>query len=57
MKTPSHNSSAAQRARLTDHLLTHGRVSSVYAREALDCYHPNARILELRRLEPSGVAS
>lgn len=44
-----HNSSAAQRKRLLEHLLTHGRVTSLYAREALNCYHPNARILELRR--------
>lgn len=43
------NSSAAQRKRLLDHLLTHGRLTSVYAREVLNCYHPNARILELRR--------
>ena len=49
MTKPSHNSSAAQRNRLIEHLLTHGRVTSVYARAALDCYHPNARILELRR--------
>ncbi len=47
---PAHNTAAAQRKRLLDHLLTHGRVTSVYAREALDCYHPNARILELRRM-------
>jgi hypothetical protein len=49
MTKPSHNSSAVQRNRLIEHLLTHGRVTSVYAWEALDCYHPNARILELRR--------
>lgn len=47
--TLAHNTAAAQRKRLLEHLLTHGRVTSVYAREALDCYHPNARILELRR--------
>lgn len=43
------NNAAVQRKRLLDYLLTHGRLTSVYAREDLNCYHPNARILELRR--------
>lgn len=47
---PEHdNSKAAQRQRLAAALLALGRVPSVYAREELNCYHPNARVMELRR--------
>ena len=43
------NSAAAQVSRLLNYLLEHGSVSSTYAREVLNCYHPNARILEIRQ--------
>lgn len=43
------NSATAQVTRLLNYLLEHGGVSSTYAREVLNCYHPNARILEIRQ--------
>lgn len=39
---------SAQRKRIITHLIQHGRLTSLYAREMLNCYHPNPRIFELR---------
>jgi predicted ArsR family transcriptional regulator len=42
------NSAASQRARILAWLLTGGPLSTLQARQILDCFHPAARIQELR---------
>lgn len=41
-------STDAQRQRILAHLVEQGRLTSLYARDRLNCYHPNPRIFELR---------
>ena len=43
------NSAIAQVSGLLNYLLEHGSVPSTYAREVLNCYHSNERILEIRQ--------
>jgi len=48
---PRKNTSApAQRARILKYLQEHGPLTSLHARGPLNCYHPNARIKELRAM-------
>ncbi|MDI1300358.1 MAG: helix-turn-helix domain-containing protein [bacterium] len=46
--TDTNSSAQAQRKRILAHLITHGRLTSLYARDTLNCYHPNPRIFSLR---------
>ena len=43
------DSTYIQRAEILNYLLKHGSLSSTFAREGLNSYHPNARIYELRQ--------
>ncbi len=44
-----HNSAEAQRQRLSNHLHTHGSITTCEARRKLDILCPAARVMELRR--------
>ncbi len=48
--SPKSTSAAAQRQRILTHLEKHGRLTSLYARDHLNCYHPNPRVFELREM-------
>lgn len=47
-KPVNHNSAAAQRLRISAHLLAHGALDTETARMKLDVYHCPARVRELR---------
>lgn len=47
--TPAETMKANQRAALLDHLIQHGKVSTIESREQLGISHPAARVMELRR--------
>lgn len=40
---------AAQRARIGDYLLKHGRASTIELRDNANAMHPAARVMEMRR--------
>lgn len=50
MTVSKSTSTQAQRKRISSHLIQHGRLTSLYARDHLNCYHPNPRIFELREM-------
>ncbi|MFL9885215.1 helix-turn-helix domain-containing protein [Paraburkholderia agricolaris] len=49
LKRQYSNDATAQRSRVLEFLRHHGSLSTLDARHLLDCLHPAARIMELRR--------
>lgn len=50
IKQENDTSSAAQRQRILEWLRKHGSITTIEAREKIDCLHPCGRVMELRKL-------